>query len=428
MRTKLAQTSENEIWICGAGIVSALGKDLETLGTALESGATGIKPVADFNTEVFSTSLGAQIDSFKANAYVKQRKNLKLMSRSVRLGMAAIRLACDSADGLVEDALPERRGVVVGAGIALGQSRDLVAGIRQSFVDGRFDSAQFGEVGMRAINPLWLLKGLSNNVLGFATAEIDARGFNQNYCNSGISGLQAISEACWALRENRADILIAGGSDATVDPFHFAGFSRLRALSSAKEAHQIRPFDDRRDGFVLGEGAAYFVLQRAEDAKRNGKKGLARVLGSSTMTCPNKPLESDPGILAQCLRRCIETADVPLDSVGAIIAHGNGSRRFDQVEAEAINLVFGSNGPPVTTNKAQLGHTIAASGPLSVAAALYAGRVGRLPAVPNASQFDEFSGEINLVHTKACSLNTSRILVITAGLGGQLSCLLMEVF
>ena len=263
---------DSQVWICGAGVVSALGLDINTIGERLENGESGIRPQHQFDAEVFSNSLAAEVQNFKANAYVKQRKNLKLMSRSVRLGMGAIRLAVDDYQlDETQPVDPDRFGVVVGAGIALGQSRDLVAGIKQSFVDDEFCSARFGEVGMRAINPLWLLKGLSNNVLGFATAELDARGFNQNYCNSGISGLQAIGEAFWALRERRADLLVAGGSDGTVDPFHFAGFSRIRALSSAKTAEQVRPFDEERDGFVLGEGAAYFALQRAADARQQNR-------------------------------------------------------------------------------------------------------------------------------------------------------------
>ena len=146
------------------------------------------------------------------------------------------------------------------------------------------------------------------------------------------------------------------------------------------------------------------------------------------MTCSQRPLESDPEILAQCIQRCLRNSARSAGDIGGIIAHGNGSLRFDLVEAKAIEMVFGSQCPPVTTNKAQLGHTIAASGPLSLACGLYAGKVGRLPAVKNLRKVaPELSG-INLVHGDPLSLKTPNILVITAGLGGQLSCLLMEVF
>lgn len=428
MKNKLNEKHHDEIWICSAGIVSALGLDLDTVGARLEQGQSAVKVQNQFNADMFTNTLAAQVETFKANAYVKQRKNLKLMSRSVRLGLGAIRLATDQYGLESAQIDPDRLGVVVGAGVALGQSRDLIAGIKQSFVNDTFSSEKFGEVGMRAINPLWLLKGLSNNVLGFATAELDARGFNQNYCNSGIAGLQAIGEAFWALRERRADVLVAGGSDSAVDPFHFAGFSRLRALSAATSATEVRPFDERRDGFVLGEGAAYFVLERANDARKNERTGLARILSTATATCSEQPLESDPKVLAQCISRCIKSGNLSPGDVGGIIAHGNGSRRFDLVEARAIELVFGDGCPPVTTNKAQLGHTIAASGPLSLACGLYAGKVGKLPAIPTLKDVAPDCSGINLVKDGSATLTTPVLLVITAGLGGQLSCLLMEVF
>ena len=157
------------ICIYGAGLVSSLGKDLQTVGRKLEAGETGLSLQDEFDGALFANQLCGRVSNFKANAYLKNRKNLKLMSRSVRLGMGAIRLALDEANLHNEHVDPDKFGVIVGAGLALGQSKDLIAGIRQSFENDTFSSARFGEVGMRAINPLWLLKGLSNNVLGFAT-------------------------------------------------------------------------------------------------------------------------------------------------------------------------------------------------------------------------------------------------------------------
>jgi 3-oxoacyl-[acyl-carrier-protein] synthase II len=422
----LSKLDSDSIWICGAGIVSSLGLDIEAVGQQLEQGASGLRIQDQFEGEIFGSPLCAPVQDFKANAYVKNRKNLKLMSRSVRLGMGAIRLAVDSTQHVLDDIDPDRFGVVVGAGLALGRSKDLVAGIKQSFEDGRFNNRRFGEVGMRAINPLWLLKGLSNNVLGFATAELDARGFNQNYCNSGISGLQAVGEAFWALREGRADVLIAGGSDCAIDPFHFAGFSRLKALSSAQQPSEARSFDSKRDGFVLGEGAAYFVMQRTVDDHSTHQR-LAKVLGVSTMTCSQNPLGGEPEIIKACIERSCRQAGVEIQDVGAIIAHGNGSKRFDRVEAQGIEAAFGKHCPPVTTNKPQLGHTIAASGPLSIACALHAGRVGRLPAVANLTEIDPECSGIDLVTGAPRPLSNSVILIMSAGLGGQVSCLIVEV-
>ncbi len=422
----MSTVDSHHIWICGAGLVSSLGLDIETVGQKLEDGQSGLSLQDQFDGDIFASPLCAPVQGFKANAYLKNRKNLKLMSRSVRLGMGAIRLAMDNTEFDANDIDPDRFGVVVGAGLALGRSQDLVAGIKQSFVDGQFNSQKFGEVGMRAINPLWLLKGLSNNVLGFATAELDARGFNQNYCNSGISGLQAVGEAFWALKEGRADRLVAGGSDCAIDPFHYAGFSRLKALSSAHSPEGVRSFHTHRDGFVLGEGAAYFVLER-ELNDRSRHQRLARILSVSTMTCARNPLGGEAEVVTRCIARACAQAGITPRDIGGIIAHGNGSKRFDKIEAQGIEAAFGAHCPPVTTNKPQLGHTIAASGPISLACALHAGRVGRLPAIANLTEIDPECSGIDLVKDTPRSISTPIFLIMSAGLGGQVSCLIVEV-
>ncbi|MGB0647042.1 MAG: beta-ketoacyl-[acyl-carrier-protein] synthase family protein, partial [Bradymonadia bacterium] len=401
-------------------------KDLQTVGNKLEAGETGLSPQDEFDAALFANQLCGRVLNFKANSYLKNRKNLKLMSRSVRLGMGAIRLALDEANLHAEHVNPDKFGVIVGAGLALGQSKDLVAGIRQSFDGNTFSSARFGEVGMRAINPLWLLKGLSNNVLGFATAELDARGFNQNYCNSGISGLQAIAEGAWALHERRAEIIVAGGSDSGIDPFHYAGFSRLRALSHAKTSKDVTSFGGTRDGFVLGEGAAYFVLAPENHPAASGSV-LGRILGMSTMTCAEDPLGGESVVVKACIERSLQLAGITTRDIGAIIAHGNGSKRFDRIESEGIAATFGANCPPVTTNKPQLGHTLAASGPISLACALYAGQMGRVPPISNLESLAADCADIDVVTNNPRSISSPIIIIFAAGLGGQISSLLVEV-
>ena len=175
----------------------------QTVGRKLEAGETGLSLQDEFDGALFINQLCGRVSNFKANAYLKIAR-ISNSCHGVYGWYGGIRLALDEANLHNEHIDPDKFGVIVGAGLALGQSKDLIAGIRQSFENDTFSSARFGEVGMRAINPLWLLKGLSNNVLGFATAELDARGFNQNYCNSGISGLQAIAEA---LGHSTSDVL-----------------------------------------------------------------------------------------------------------------------------------------------------------------------------------------------------------------------------
>ena len=167
---------KKSVYITAAGMMSALGDSIEDLGVALEAGHSAAKRNHTSDKDVFGETLTAKIDGFRAAPFLKNRKNLKLMSRSVQLGMAAIKKCYDSVHGDRHELSPDRFGLVVGAGSAIGQNKDLVPVLREARIDGHFSGEQFGALGMHAINPLWLLKGLSNNILGFASADFDAQG------------------------------------------------------------------------------------------------------------------------------------------------------------------------------------------------------------------------------------------------------------
>lgn len=187
-----------------------------------------------------------EVPGFRARAYVADRKQLKLMSRAVRLGVSAVRLAVSDAGG--DEALvsvPQgRRGMYVGATPQAGEAEDLRAALEASTgADGDFDLGRFAVDGTRLIHPLWLVKGLSNNVLGFATAIHDLQGTNANYCDGDEGGWTAITEGARAVAEGRADWVVAGGSDCML---------AAEGLLAGRRC---------------GEGAAFVVLRTAESAQ-----------------------------------------------------------------------------------------------------------------------------------------------------------------
>ena len=183
----------------------------------------------------------SEVPGFRARAYVVNRKNLKLMSRSVKLGVSAIRLALtDSGEGW-EALAPDRRGMFVGSTPLGGEMEDLVPALELATDEaGRLDLGQFAEKGYDRIHPLWLVKGLSNNVLGFASADYDFQGVNANYCDGDTSGLHAVCEGFHAVREGRAEFVLAGASDAWIG------------------------LDPLLGGRRCGEGAAFFALTTAD--------------------------------------------------------------------------------------------------------------------------------------------------------------------
>lgn len=412
-----------DIVITGCGVIAPLGHDRASLHAALCTGASALAPVDRFETEAFPCAIAGMVTDFNPRAYVKSRRNLKLMSPAVRYGMAAVKQAHAEAgvDGAVE---PERLGIFVGAGTAFGETRDLFPAIEAGFEGDAFDLPKFATDGMRLISPLWLLKGLSNNVLGFATAAHDARGVNQNYCNTGVGGLQAIGEAAWAIAEGQADVILAGGADSAVDPPHFTGFGRLRMLTGRTGADAMRPFSVDRDGFAPGEGAAFFALESAAHAAARGATVLGRVVGYGNACAAHALPSCDPHTIAAAAQRAIDTAG--WDGVDLVFSHGNASVIFDQAEAEGFKLLFGDACPPVTGIKAQLGHAIAASGPISLAVALQTLATGTIPALPGHSAVAPPCAHLDLVRGAPRALPVRRILVHAAGLGGQTTFIALE--
>ena len=185
-----------------------------------------------------------EVPDFRARAYVDNRKNLKLMSRAVRLGISAVRLAFSEAEDWESVPAP-RRGMFVGSTPGGGDLQDLLPALEAGTgPDGELDMARFGTEGYRLIHPLWLVKGLSNNVLGFASATHDLQGVNANYCDNDLSGLIALHEGWAAVAEGRAELVVAGAADSWLD------FAEVLA------------------GRKPGEGAMFLVMRAATPGDR----------------------------------------------------------------------------------------------------------------------------------------------------------------
>jgi 3-oxoacyl-[acyl-carrier-protein] synthase II len=411
--------------LTGLGVVSPLGQSADTLLAGLLEGRVAARPVTRFEASPFPCTAAATVPDFDPKAWVENRKNLRLMTPAVLYGLAAVKLALQDAALPPGSVDPERLGLFVGAGTAFGELGDLVPAVeRGRGADGGWDPVRFAQEGMPIVNPLWLLKGLSNNVLGYASAQHDARGINQNYCNTGVGALQALGEAAWALAEGRADVLVAGGADSAVNPEHFTGFGRLGVLSNAGHT---RPFDARHDGFVPGEGAAFFVLEREEVARSRGARVLARVCGYGTATGLKGLSGADPTAVEAALRRALEVADWAPESVDVVQAHGNANPLFDRVESEVFGRVFGGRSPVIAADKGQLGHALAAAGALSTAALLVGMRAGRIPPVGGLDEVDAPCRGLDLVKGTPREVSGRRGIVHAAGLGGQTAMLALEI-
>jgi len=415
-----------EVWVTGIGLVTSLGIGVEATWNGMMEGATGMTATTSDEARIVRCPSQAQVKKFRGADFISNRKSLKLMTRQVQLGLAAARLAVEDAKLDVAKVDSEMFGVYVGAGQAFAESRELEGAFDQARrEDGTFDIVAFGDKGLAFIHPLWLLRGLSNNVLGFVSLEYDAQGINNNYCNSGISSAQAILSGARSVAEGLADIVLVGGYDDILTPEGLLGYGRLGLLANgamtAENAH--RPFDRHRTGLVPAEGACFLMLEAPEHARARGATPLARVVGGGVASDGYHVTTPDPG--GGKLRRAAEAAlaevGAETSDVGAVFAHGASSVRFDQVEAQVYRELFGSRigAIPICADKANLGHTVAASAAISAAVVCKALAMGRLPHIPTLKDVDPACAGLQYLTGGPVSWTPSLTLTASAGLGGQ---------
>lgn len=249
--------------ITAAAPLCSLGRTLDELRDSWQAGHSGIRPITIVDEAWYPAHEGGEIPDFDARKLVekRQRKHLKLMTRPVRIGVAAARAAWLALEGPLPDSA--RRAAFVGAGLHVDEGGDFVEPLRRSYDgEGQFELRRWADDGIEVLNPLWLIKGLSNNVLAFASLFLQFRGVNDNLCDGEVAGLLAVGEAYHALREERCDIALAGG------------YGTYLTLEDMVGLHLL----DRLDP-PPGEGAAFFVLEREGDARAAGRTPLAAVLG-----------------------------------------------------------------------------------------------------------------------------------------------------
>ncbi len=408
--------------VTGIGVVSPIGTGREGFERALFEGANGV--VRREEDDRVPCRVHAPVRGFDPKTMIPgPRKNHKIMSRAVKIGMAAAGLAMADA-GLAPGAVePRRFGAFMGAGASFPEGRDLEPALELATREGRFDIVAFGEQGLGLVNPLWLLKGLANNVLAFVSAHYRMMGPNLNICNSGVSGLQAIGEAAQAIKDGAADVCLAGGYDSLVVPEHMALYAKLGLLTESRDPEAAsRPFHARRDGFVPGEGGAFVVVEDLEHAKARGAKIWGHVLGYGSTDSAHDLAATDPdgdGILAAA-SAALRDAGVPPVEVGMVVAHASGSVQYDPIEAMAIGRLLGParDRIPVTAPKASIGHTIAASGAFGAVTLLLALSRHEIP--PTRTLDDVAPGcELNHVTQPREHRGRPHGLVLAAGLGGQ---------
>jgi len=361
--------------ITGLGVVSPLGIGREAFWEAVQQGRSGAGPVTRFDASSFPTRIAAEVKEFNPLNYM-DKKTARHTDRFAQMALAAALMAVKDAGLALEDEDRERVGVLMGSGIGGIETYE-----QQHKV--------LLERGAGRVSPFFIPMMISNMAGGQIAIELGIKGPNFCVVSACASSANAIGEAMRLIQRGEAEVVIAGGSEAAITPLAFAGFCAMRAMSTRNEEPEkaCRPFDRDRDGFVMGEGAGVVILESLSHALRRGAPILAELKGYATNADAFHIVQPDPDGqgAARVMAEALADAEVPVEEVDYINAHGTGTDLNDRLETLAIKQIFGSHVSrlAVSSTKSMTGHLLGASGAVELIATVLAIQKQWLPPTIN---------------------------------------------
>jgi len=409
----------NRVVITGLGAVTPIGNEVSTFWKNMISGVSGIDYVTAFDTSEYTTRIAGEVKNFNPEDYM-DRKEAKRVDRFIQFAIAATKQALAQADLDISKMDATRAGVYIGSGIGglatLEENHKILL-----------------EKGPRRVSPFMVPMMIANMASGLVSIEIGAKGPNSSVVSACATGTHAIGDAAEIIRRGRADVMIAGGSEATIRPLAFAGFGNMKALSTRNDEPQkaSRPFDLNRDGFVMGEGAGILVLESLEHAKKRGATILAEVAGygmSGDAYHLTAPAPEGEGA-ARAMKEALLDADLDPTEVDYINAHGTSTDYNDKFETLAIKSVFGDYAYKVaiSSTKSMTGHLLGAAGGVEAIACVLAIREGIIPPTINYETPDP-DCDLDYVPNEARKANVRVAMSNSLGFGGHNATIILKAY
>ncbi|MEZ6132934.1 MAG: beta-ketoacyl-[acyl-carrier-protein] synthase family protein [Planctomycetaceae bacterium] len=385
----MAGCDGSRVVVTGVGVVSPIGIGKDHFWDSLKNNRSGIDFLQSFDKSDLPSPFAAEVRDFDATKLLRERKFIKVMSRDMQLGVASANLAMLDTGLEDGDVDPYRLGVVYGAGRMTTHPSELADAVSASRDDNNsFSMTRWGEGGMGRVAPLWLLRQLPNMPACHISIDHNACGPNNTITCRDASALLALSEAVRVIESNRADVMIVGACSSNIHPVDIAKFHRFEGLSRRHDDPQraCRPFDFERDGAVVGEGAATFVVESYEHARRRGADIYAEVLGVGAGCDGSGYGNESAGLgLVRAIEATMRRAGIRPDELGHINAQGKSTQPDDIVESRAYHRSLGDCmlKVPVTAMKSFVGHFDAGAGAVELAGTLLSLKHGEVPATLN---------------------------------------------
>jgi 3-oxoacyl-[acyl-carrier-protein] synthase II len=402
--------ARTRVVVTGLGCLSPVGLTVEDSWRSILKGQSGVAPITLFDTTEFKTHFAAEVKGFDPEVTLGKRL-ARRMDRYTQFAVAATEQALQDSSLKVDDANRDRIGVIIGSGI--GGIGTLLS-----------EHSTLLERGPSRVSPHMVPMMLPDTAPGYIAITYGLRGPNMTIVTACASSANAIGEATEMIRRGVADVIVAGGAEAAIQPVAMAGFNVMGAISTRNHDPQVasRPFDADRDGFVMGEGAAILILESLEYAQSRSARILAEVRGyNATNDAYHISAPSVNGIGAEiCMRNALADADIKPAAVDYINAHGTSTKLNDASESTAIKSVFGEHAYriPVSSTKSMTGHLLGAAGALESIFCILAMRDQMLPPTIN-YQTPDPDCDLDYVPNQARAAKITTTMTNSFGFGGH---------
>jgi 3-oxoacyl-[acyl-carrier-protein] synthase II len=402
--------NERRIVITGLGVISPLGNSVAEFWRNLLEGNSGIGPITRFDPAPYKCRIGGEVHDFDITRYLSA-KEARRFDLYCHFALGAAEEAVAQAGLLSGGVAPERAGVLVSSGIG---------GIRSL-------STQIGILHQRGpsrCSPLTVPMMIADMAAGLLSIRYNFRGPNFGLVSACASGAHSIGEAYWMIRRGDADVMLAGGAEASIVEVGIAGFAAMKALSTRNDdpEHASRPFDRERDGFVPAEGAGVLVLEELDHARERGAVILAELAGYGLTGDAYHITAPDPegAGAARAIGMALDRAEIAPDGVDYINAHGTSTPLNDRMETQAIKAAFGDRAykVAVSSTKSMIGHTLGAAGGLESIVCVQSLLHGVVPGTRNYETPDP-ECDLDYVPNETLEMPVNAAMNINLGFGGH---------
>lgn len=409
---------KRRVVITGMGTVNPIGNDVQSMWNSIQNNVCGIDSIQAFDTSEYKVKLAAEVKDLDVDAYFTKR-DVQFNDRFTMFARVAAKQAMADA-GLVDHALNrDRFGVIIGSGIGGLASLE---NAKQNLNDR----------GPNRISPYFIPMTLINLAAGQVAIDVQAKGLCSSVVTACAAGTNAIGEAFHKIRDGYQDVMLAGGSEAAITPLGIAGFMVMRALHMGDDKHNASiPFDEKRSGFVMGEGAGVLVLEELEHALKRNANILAEMVGYGS-SCDahhiTAPIEDGSGG-AQAMINALDDANLKPEAVDYINAHGTSTALNDKTETKAVKLAFKDHAYKLamSSTKSFTGHLLGASGAVEAIIAVKSIQEDFIPQTLNTSAQD-VECDLDCVVGESRTAQVDVVMSNSLGFGGHNASIILRKY